>query len=86
MYCSQENKCAQKSSYKGRFVWGNQIDKTANDVLEEEIQNSDATIAILENKEKKYLETIKTLEKRDLEMKKPSQSSVAVESQTYTGN
>ena len=55
--------------------------KQLTDAMEEEIQNSDKTIEILQQKEKKNLERIQILEKRVEEFEKPKQSNL-VETQT----
>ena len=59
--------------------------KKLNDAMEEEIKKSDDTIAQLEKKEKKYLETIKTLEDRVQNLKSPKLSKSS-DCQTFTND
>ena len=50
--------------------------KQLNDAMEEEIQNSDKTIAILEKKEQKNLDTIKVLQEKVSALEKNQKSSL----------
>ena len=65
---------AKKPATKADLSEEIKLIKTLNDAMEEEIKRSDNTIAILEIKEKKYLETIKTLQETVQNLKSPSPS------------